>query len=183
MAPAWGRLQACLALTIGAAKRDVAPLDSTQCFVSSGGRRGAIHRALMVDSANASSLVLSRVNFISQCLCAPWACWLSACGGGGGGAESSLSATPVAATSAAAAASAAQTQTAGASSAVLTGDDALAVPASAATTSTNTASLVTAPVASLVPLAPIPQYTVSPLELVLNGDFSNQLYFWNLADR
>jgi beta-glucanase (GH16 family) len=33
-----------------------------------------------------------------------------------------------------------------------------------------------------VALAPVAQYDVSALELILNGDFSNQLYFWILAD-
>lgn len=36
--------------------------------------------------------------------------------------------------------------------------------------------------ASLVPLAPVVQYTVSSAEIILNGTFTNQLYFWNLAD-
>ncbi len=36
--------------------------------------------------------------------------------------------------------------------------------------------------APLVPLAPVVQYQVSPAELVLNGDFSNQMYFWYLSD-
>jgi len=36
--------------------------------------------------------------------------------------------------------------------------------------------------APLVTLAPVVQYQVSPAELVLNGDFSNQMYFWFLSD-
>jgi beta-glucanase (GH16 family) len=49
-------------------------------------------------------------------------------------------------------------------------------------TNANSVTSADATATSLVPLAPVATYPVSPLELILNGDFSNQMYFWGLAD-
>jgi len=93
---------------------------------------------------------------------------LTACGGGGGSASSSDTAPPPSATEAASVSSDASLPP--------------SVSADFSQVAVTATSSSASQAASLVPLAPVTNYTVSPLELILNGDFSNQLYFWGLAD-
>lgn len=94
---------------------------------------------------------------------------IAACGGGGGSQGEASSGSDVTTASVTLPAPAPHAQTGDGNA-----DGANPVPSPAQDLSTEATSLV--------PLAPVPSYTVSPDELLLNGDFSNQLYFWGLAD-